>query len=40
MKKNVLMVMWLALAALFTVTTMSACSDDDNILLLSKIDGG
>ena len=30
MKKNVLLVMWLALAALFTVTTMSACSDDDN----------
>ena len=30
MRKNVLMVMWLALAALFTVSALSACSDDDN----------
>ena len=30
MKKNVLLIMWLAFAALFTVSTLSACSDDDN----------
>ena len=30
MKKNVLLIMWLAFAALFTVSTLSACSDDEN----------
>ena len=30
MKKNVLFMMWLAFAALFTVSTLSACSDDDD----------
>ncbi|MGM9699718.1 MAG: hypothetical protein ACI3Y0_13925 [Prevotella sp.] len=30
MKKKVLLVMWLALAGLFTVSALSACSDDDN----------
>lgn len=29
MKKNVLLVMWLAVASLLTVSTLSACSDDD-----------
>ena len=39
MKKNVLLVMWLALAALFTISTMSACSDDDNDSQESRVIG-
>ena len=30
MKKTLFSVMWLAIAGVFTVTTLSACSDDDN----------
>ena len=30
MKKTLFAVMWLAIAGVFTVSTLSACSDDDN----------
>ena len=30
MKKAIISVMWLAIASVFTITTLSACSDDDN----------
>ena len=30
MKKTLFSVMWLAIAGVFTITALSACSDDDN----------